>query len=158
MFDIVLYEPEIPSNTGNIMRLCANTGATLHLVAPLGFTLDERRLRRAGLDYREWADVRQHESLAAYLKERSPPSIYAFSRNGTSDYSELSYEPGDALMFGPESVGLPIEVLQSEAVTATVRVPMVGQSRSLNLANAVSVALYEALRQHGFPGLSKGGS
>ena len=158
MFDIVLYEPEIPPNTGNIMRLCANTGATLHLIGPLGFTLDERQLRRAGLDYREWADVRQHKSVAAYLEERSPPALYAFSRNGTSDYSELSYEPGDALIFGPESDGLPADVLQLEAVTATVRVPMVGKSRSLNLANAVAVALYEALRQQGFPGLQRGGS
>ncbi|MEE9473219.1 MAG: tRNA (cytidine(34)-2'-O)-methyltransferase [Acidimicrobiia bacterium] len=158
MFDIVLYEPEIPPNTGNIMRLCANTGATLHLIGPLGFTLDERQLRRAGLDYREWADVRQYKSVAAYLEERSPPALYAFSRNGTSDYSELFYEPGDALIFGPESDGLPADVLQLEAVTATVRVPMVGKSRSLNLANAVAVALYEALRQQGFPGLRKGGS
>ena len=157
MFDVVLYQPEIPPNTGNIMRLCANTGATLHLIEPLGFTLDERQLRRAGLDYREWADVRQHESLTAYRNGRASSAFYAFTRNGTAIYSELPYEPGDALMFGPESVGLPAEVLQARGVTATVRIPMVGQSRSLNLANTVAVALYEALRQQGFPGLRKAG-
>ena len=156
MFDVVLYQPEIPPNTGNIMRLCANTAATLHLVRPLGFSLDERQLRRAGLDYREWADVRQHESLAAYLNERSPASLYAFTRNGTTGHTEWAYGATDALLFGPESVGLPREVLESDATTATVRIPMVGKSRSLNLANTVAVALYEALRQNGFPGLQKG--
>jgi len=156
MFDVVLYQPEIPPNTGNIMRLCANTSSVLHLIEPLGFSLDERQLRRAGLDYREWADVRQHESLDAYLKHRSPDSLYAFTRNGTAAYADQSYQPGDALLFGPESVGLPAEVLENEAITARVRIPMVGESRSLNLANTVAVGLYEALRQNGFPGLEKG--
>ena len=156
MFDVVLYQPEIPPNTGNIMRLCANTATTLHLIRPLGFSLHERQLRRAGLDYREWADVRQHESLAAYLSERSPTSLYAFTRNGASGHTESEYQAADALLFGPESVGLPREVFESDAVTATVRIPMVGKSRSLNLANTVAVALYEALRQNGFPGLEKG--
>ena len=157
MFDVVLYHPEIPPNTGNIMRLCANTAATLHLIEPLGFTLDERQLRRAGLDYREWADVRRHVSLAAYQLDRSPPALYAFTRNGTAGYADVAYQPGDGLLFGPESDGLPNKVLQSDRVTATVRIPMVGQSRSLNLANTVAVGLYEALRQQGFPGLEKAG-
>ena len=157
MFDVVLYHPEIPPNTGNIMRLCANTAATLHLIEPLGFTLDERQLRRAVLDYREWADVRRHVSLAAYQLDRSPPALYAFTRNGTASYADMAYRPGDGLLFGPESDGLPNKVLQSDGVTATVRIPMVGQSRSLNLANAVAVGLYEALRQQGFPGLEKAG-
>ncbi len=157
MFDVVLYQPEIPPNTGNIMRLCANTGTTLHLIRPLGFTLDERQLRRAGLDYREWADVRQHESLSAYQANRSPASLYGFTRNGATGYEELAYQPTDALLFGPESVGLPAEVLQSDMLTATVRIPMVRKSRSLNLANTVAIALYEALRQQGFPGLEKAG-
>ncbi len=127
----------------------------MHLIEPLGFTLDERQLRRAGLDYREWADVRQHESLTAYHEARSPGALYAFTRNGTVSYDQLDYRPTDALLFGPESVGLPAEVLHLSTVAATVRIPMVEKSRSLNLANAVAIALFEALRQHGFPGLEK---
>ena len=156
VFDVVLYHPEIPPNTGNVMRLCANTAVTLHLIEPLGFSMDERRLRRAGLDYREWADVRQHPSLTAYTEARSPSSLYAFTRNGTAVHTEVEYEANDALLFGPESAGLPQEVLRSDNVTASVRIPMVARSRSLNLANTVAVGLYEALRQNGFPGLQKG--
>ncbi len=152
MFHIVLYRPEIPPNTGNVMRLCANTGSTLHLIHPLGFSLEEPRLRRAGLDYREWAEVRSHEGLDAFLAEVSPPRLLAFSQHGRRKHSDVAYQPGDALLFGPESAGLPDEVLARADLDEILRIPMLPMRRSLNLANAVAVALYEAWRQQGFPG------
>jgi tRNA (cytidine/uridine-2'-O-)-methyltransferase len=153
MFHVVLYQPEIPPNTGNIMRLCANTATTLHLVHPLGFTLGDQLLRRAGLDYREWADVREHETLEDCFSAVEG-RILAYTRNASVFYAALSYQPGDALLFGPESDGLPVGVLERPEITVMARIPMVARSRSLNLSNAVAIVLYEALRQHGFPGLT----
>ncbi len=150
MFHVALYRPEIPPNTGNIMRLCANTGSTLHLIHPLGFDLEDARLRRAGLDYREWADVQEHESLEAFGSVVDPFRLVAFTRDGDRGYAGFKYQPGDALLFGPESDGLPDEVLDGIAVQ--VRIPMLPRSRSLNLSNAVAIVVYEAWRQNGFAG------
>ena len=150
MFHVVLYRPEIPPNTGNAMRLCANTGTTLHLIHPLGFSLEERRLRRAGLDYREWADVRNHDRLEDFVASVRPDRLFAFSQRGARRYTDLVYRPGDAFLFGPESVGLPENVISS--ASDVLRIPMLPRRRSLNLANAVAVILYEAWRQNGFPG------
>ncbi len=152
MFNIVLYQPEIPPNTGNVMRLCANTGCKLHLIRPLGFELEDRKLRRAGLDYREWASVQLHESLDEFIATIKPPRLYAVSTRGTQHYSDVSYQPDDALLFGPETRGLPAAVLGSAQVNAVLRLPMVEQSRSLNLSNSVAVLVYEAWRQQGFCG------
>jgi tRNA (cytidine/uridine-2'-O-)-methyltransferase len=150
MFDVVLYEPEIPPNTGNIIRLCANTGFRLHLVAPLGFDLEEKRLRRAGLDYREWAEVCLHATLDAYLNSARPARLLAFSTRGEQDYASIRYACGDALLFGPETRGLPAQVLERVPDTQRARIPMQPGNRSLNLSNAVAVVCYEAWRQHGF--------
>lgn len=156
MFDVVLFEPEIPPNTGNIIRLCANTGFDLHLVAPLGFDLEERRLRRAGLDYREWARIRVHESLEHYQRARTPRRLLAFSTRGTRDYASMRYEQGDALLFGPETRGLPMGILNGVGPGRRLRIPMQPGNRSLNLSNAVAVVCYEAWRQHGFAGGGEG--
>jgi len=150
MFHLVLHEPEIPPNTGNLMRLSVNTGCTLHLIHPLGFATDEARLRRAGLDYREAASVQHHasfEECAAALGDRR---IVAFSQRGDSPYTNLAYRRGDALLFGKESVGLPAEVLRSPLVAEVVRIPIAPGGRSLNLANAAAIAVYEAWRQNDF--------
>lgn len=146
---IALYEPEIPPNTGNIIRLCANTGAQLHLIHPLGFELDDAKLRRAGLDYREWADVRQHDNLQALCAELDG-RLLACSTRGQSPYHEMQYQDGDVLLFGPETRGLPQSVLDSLAPSQRLRIPMRPGNRSLNLSNAVAVVLYEAWRQLGF--------
>jgi tRNA (cytidine/uridine-2'-O-)-methyltransferase len=153
MFHVVLYHPEIPPNTGNIMRLCANTDTALHLVHPLGFVLEDQLLRRAGLDYREWADVNEHETFDDFLAAAAPRRLLAFTRNACHLHTEPSYRAGDALLFGPESDGLPDEILTRLEITDQLRIPMVARSRSLNLSNAVAIALYEALRQNGFPSL-----
>lgn len=153
MFHVVLYRPEIPPNTGNIMRLCANTATALHLVHPLGFTLEDQLLRRAGLDYREWADVAEHESFDGFIRQAAPTRLVAFTRNAAETHTDIGFEPGDALLFGPESEGLPADILARPEIDHQVRIPMVARSRSLNLSNAVAIALYEALRQRGFPGL-----
>ena len=153
MFHVVLYRPEIPPNTGNIMRLCANTDTALHLIRPLGFTLEDQLLRRAGLDYREWADVVEHDTFDQFLTEAAPPRLLAFTRNAGSVHTDPDYRAGDALLFGPESDGLPADVLSRSEVGDQLRIPMVPRSRSLNLSNAVAIVLYEALRQNGFPGL-----
>ena len=150
MFDVVLYQPEIPPNTGNIIRLCANTGFALHLIAPLGFDMEERRLRRAGLDYREWARVHLHDSLDAYLNVARPLRHLAFSTRGTRDYASIEYRRGDALLFGPETRGLPQPVLDRVPPAERATIPMQPGNRSLNLSNAVAVVCYEAWRQHGF--------
>jgi len=152
MFHVVLYQPEIPPNTGNIIRLCANTGSTLHLIHPLGFELDDRRLRRAGLDYREYAAVREHASLQGFLQAVQPGSLRGVSTRGACIYSELAYRPGDAFLFGPETRGLPADILDELGPDAVLRVPMLPGSRSLNLANAVAVLVYEAWRQQSFQG------
>lgn len=151
MLDVVLFQPEIPPNTGNIIRLCANTGFSLHLIAPLGFDMEEKRLRRAGLDYREWAEVRLHGSLRAYMSSVRPARLLAFSTRGTRDYTAVSYQKGDALLFGPETRGLPPQVLEGVVAAHRARIPMQPGNRSLNLSNAVAVVCYEAWRQHGFP-------
>ena len=152
MLDVLLYQPEIAPNTGNIIRLCANTGARLHLVRPLGFELDDAKLRRAGLDYHEFADVRVHDSLAAALAGRDPARVFAFSARASMRFDRVVYREGDALLFGPESRGLPGEVLDSLAQANRVRLPMRRGQRSLNLSNAVAVAVFEAWRQFGYNG------
>ncbi len=152
MFHVVLYQPEIPPNTGNIIRLCANTGSRLHLIHPLGFELDDSRLRRAGLDYREWAHIEQHPSLDAFSAAVNPPRLFAVSTRGRQCYAEVVYRPGDALLFGPETRGLPQAVLDGLPDERVLRLPMVPGSRSLNLSNAVAVLVYEAWRQGDFAG------
>lgn len=152
MFNIVLVEPEIPPNTGNVIRLCANAGARLHLIHPLGFEMDDRRLRRAGLDYREWARVEEHADFDAFLQAVKPPRLFACSTRGRRYHHEMSYQPDDALVFGAETRGLSQALLARFPVENILRVPMIPESRSLNLSNAVSVVLYEAWRQHGFSG------
>jgi len=152
MLDIVLFEPEIPANTGNIIRLCANTGAQLHLIQPLGFELDDKRLRRAGLDYHEWVNIRQYASLHDYLQRAKPNKLYAITTKGATVYSDVSFETGDALLFGPESRGLPTLILDDLPPAQKLYLPMRSDSRSLNLSNCVAVVLYETLRQLNFPG------
>ena len=152
MLHVVLFQPEIPPNTGNVIRLCANTGSRLHLIEPLGFDLDDRKLRRAGLDYHEWASVSVHTSLQAFSAAVEASRLWAVSTRGTRCYSEVRYQAGDALLFGRETRGLPPELLQQLGSTQIVRLPMVAESRSLNLSNAVAVLVYEAWRQLGFPG------
>jgi tRNA (cytidine/uridine-2'-O-)-methyltransferase len=152
MFHIVLYQPEIPPNTGNVMRLAANTGMQLHLIEPLGFRLEDKELRRAGLDYREWAEVRLHATLEAFLETVRPPRLLAFSTRATRLYTEVSYQPDDALLFGPETRGLPAEVLDRLPPEHRLRLPLRPNNRSLNLSNAVAVVVYEAWRQQGFAG------
>ena len=154
MLHIALYQPEIPPNTGNIIRLCANTGCQLHLVEPLGFSLDEKRLRRAGLDYREFARVQVHADLDS-LRTRLPGSRWlALSTRGRRCYSEHRFQAGDVLLFGPETRGLPGELLESLPADQVLRIPMQADSRSLNLSNAAAILCYEGLRQLGFPGLA----
>ena len=152
MFHVVLYQPEIPPNTGNIIRLCANTGCVLHLIHPLGFELDEPRLRRAGLDYREWTRILEHASLDAFEAAHSPRRTLAFSTRGETRYCDVSYREDDALLFGPETSGLPESVLGRYPREDRLRIPMQPASRSLNLSNAVAVACYEAWRQLSFSG------
>ena len=152
MFHIVLYEPEIPPNTGNIIRLAANTGCHLHLIEPLGFEMDEKRLRRAGLDYAEWARVERYPDLQSLRQRLDYHRLYAFSTHGKQNHSSVSYEPGDALLFGPETRGLPRELLQELPEDTVLRLPMRSESRSMNLSNCVAVAVYEAWRQQGFAG------
>jgi len=152
MFHIVLYQPEIPPNTGNVMRLAANTGMRLHLIEPLGFRIDDKDLRRAGLDYREWADVQTHRSYEAFLEAIRPARVLAFSTKGWQVYTDVSYRPGDALLFGPETRGLPQTLLESLPPEQRLRLPLAPNNRSLNLSNAVAVAAYEAWRQNGFTG------
>ena len=151
MFHIILYQPEIPPNTGNIIRLCANTGTTLHLIQPLGFNLNEKSLRRAGLDYRDMADVTEYTTLDECLKKVRPPRVYACSTKGRRCYAEAGFEAGDALLFGPETRGLPDVLLASLPENQILRIPMLAGNRSMNLSNSVAVILYEAWRQHGFP-------
>ncbi len=152
MFHVVLYQPEIPPNTGNVMRLCANTGSRLHLIKPLGFELEDRKLRRAGLDYREWASVAIHDTLQAFEEQVGPPRIWAVSTRGQQYYSDIRYQPQDALLFGPETRGLPQAILDAMGPERVIRLPMVAQSRSLNLSNSVAVLVYEAWRQNSFDG------
>lgn len=150
MFNIVLFEPEIPANTGNIIRLCANTGAKLHLIQPLGFELDDKKLRRAGLDYHEWADIKVHADIEAFFSKEQYEKVYALTTKASRCYSDASFQPGDVLMFGPETRGLPDHILTALPEQQRLRLPMLPASRSLNLSNTAAVTLYEAWRQQGF--------
>lgn len=147
MLHIVLYQPEIPPNTGNIIRLCANLGYPLHLIEPLGFVLDDKRLLRAGLDYHEWARLERHMNFDTFIERHKPSRIHAFSTRGNRSLFDARFAPGDALLFGPETSGLPQPVLQRIGLDSCLRIPMQPGSRSLNLSNAVAVASYEAWRQ-----------
>ncbi len=152
MLTIILYQPEIPPNTGNIIRLCANTGFELHLIEPLGFELDDKKCRRAGLDYAEFAAVKSWPSLSECIEALKPGRVFACSTKGTQNYTEAEYVDGDAFVFGPETRGLPVEYLESLPKQQVLRIPMRAESRSMNLSNAVSVIVYEAWRQLGFVG------
>ena len=152
LLNLVLFQPEIPPNTGNIIRLAANTGAALHLIKPIAFELDDKRLRRAGLDYGEWKDMQVHDSWEAFLETCSPKKLYAISTKGSRFYTDAPFEQGDYVVFGPETRGLPDDVLDQQAPEDILRIPMQPNSRSMNLSNATSVILYEAWRQLGFDG------
>ena len=154
MFHVVLYQPEIPPNTGNVIRLCANSGASLHLIRPLGFELDDRRLRRAGLDYHEYARVQVHDTLEAFSAATNPARIFACSTRGEVAYADVRYQANDVLLFGPETRGLPKTLLEGLPPEHRLRIPMLPGNRSLNLSNAVAIILYEAWRQNGFAGRS----
>lgn len=151
-FHIVYYQPRIPPNTGNAIRIAANTGAHLHLIEPLGFTMTDQQVRRAGLDYHEMAHVSVHPDLATAWEVLQPERVFAFTAHADTFYTDIAYLPGDVLLFGPEPTGLPDDVLADPHVTAALRIPMLPGRRSMNLANATSVALYEAWRQQGFTG------
>lgn len=153
MFDIALYEPEIPPNTGNIMRLCANTGCRLHLIHPIGFDLDEKKLRRAGMDYRDMATIQEHDNFTEFLEFTTNQVIYALTTKAQHNYSHATFKPGDILLFGPETRGLPKNLLETLAKKQKLRLPMLKDSRSLNLSNTVAIVVYEALRQNDFGGL-----
>ena len=152
MFHIVLYEPEIPPNTGNIIRLCANTGCHLHLIHPLGFRLDDAHMRRAGLDYREWATVAEHKNLEEFARVVRPPRTFALSTKARTHYNQVRFRAHDAFLFGPETRGLPNTVLATQDPKQLLRIPMLASSRSLNLANSVAIVVYEAWRQMRFQG------
>jgi tRNA (cytidine/uridine-2'-O-)-methyltransferase len=152
MFDIVLYQPEIPPNTGNVIRLCANTGCRLHLIEPLGFQMDDRQLKRAGLDYHEYARVQVHQEWGAFLATVASSRRFAFSAKAGNRYDQVEFRVGDVLVFGPETSGLPETVRASFGPQRQLRLPMVPASRSLNLSNSVAVVVYEAWRQNGFMG------
>ncbi|MDN3640188.1 tRNA (uridine(34)/cytosine(34)/5-carboxymethylaminomethyluridine(34)-2'-O)-methyltransferase TrmL [Simiduia curdlanivorans] len=152
MINIVLYEPEIPPNTGNIIRLCANMGANLHLIEPLGFEFDDKKLRRAGLDYSEWAQVTHHKHWQAFTEIANHERLFALSTKGQRSHSKAQFQAGDWLVFGPESRGLPADIRESLVPEQVLRIPMVANSRSLNLSNAVAIMAYEAWRQLGFIG------
>lgn len=150
--DVLLYQPEIPPNTGNVIRLCANTGARLHLIRPLGFALEDRRLKRAGLDYHEYAALQVHDDLPAALAVIAPRRLFCLSTRGRHRYDAVAYGPGDAFLFGPETRGLPAEVLESVPAEQRLRLPMRPDNRSLNLSNTVAIMVFEAWRQQGFVG------
>ncbi len=154
MFHVVLVEPEIPPNTGNIIRLCANTGAQLHLIEPLGFPLEDARMRRAGLDYHEYATMKVHASWDAYLEQEKPDPqrMFALTTHGSSPFAELSFRPGDVFVFGSETRGLAPALRNSFPPQQRIRLPMQPNNRSLNLSNAVAVVVFEAWRQQGFTG------
>lgn len=150
MFNVILFQPEIPPNTGNIIRLCANSGARLHLIRPLGFEIDDKQLRRAGLDYHEYATMQVHEDLDACLRILPGSRLFAFTTKGSHPYHEVAFKEGDAFLFGPESRGLPADILEMLPPEQKLRLPMLPGNRSLNLSNTVAIAVYEAWRQCGF--------
>lgn len=150
MLDIVLYEPEIPQNTGNIIRLCANCGFRLHLIEPLGFAWDDKKLRRSGLDYHEFAEIKKYPSFEAFLQQAQPKRLFALTTKGGPNHADVRYQLGDFLMFGPETRGIPRPILDSLPLEQKIRIPMLANSRSMNLSNSVAVTVYEAWRQLGF--------
>ncbi len=150
MLHIVLHEPEIPANTGNIIRLCANTGASLHLIEPLGFDLDDKKLRRAGLDYHEWAQIQRYQNWSDFLEKQQPQRLFALTTKGQTIYSETHFSKDDFLVFGAETRGLPAEILNSLANNHKLYLPMQKESRSLNLSNTVAIILFEAWKQINF--------
>jgi len=150
MFHIALYEPEIAPNTGNIIRLCANNGSQLHLIEPLGFDLEEKKLRRAGLDYRDLTSVQRYANFEAFLRAMTGKRIFACTTKGSRPHSEAHYQPGDVLLFGPETRGLPLSIIESLPTEQRIRIPMVSSSRSLNLSNAAAIISYEAWRQQDY--------
>lgn len=152
MLNVVLFEPEIPPNTGNIIRLCANTGCRLHLIEPLGFNLEDKQLRRAGLDYSEYANLNIHPGFDDFLATEQPLRLFGLTTKGSHPYHKVRYQSGDYLMFGPETRGLPETVRNRIPDEQRIRVPMRPQSRSLNLSNTAAVVVYEAWRQLGFEG------
>lgn len=152
MLDIVLYQPEIPQNTGNIIRLCANSGFRLHLIKPLGFIWDDKRLRRSGLDYHEFVDIKKHNSFEDFLTAEQPKRLFALTTKGQPAHSQVSFELGDYLMFGPETRGIPAEILDQMPISQKIRIPMTENSRSMNLSNSVAVVIYEAWRQLNYQG------
>lgn len=152
MFHIVLFEPEIPANTGNIIRLCANTGTQLHLIRPLGFDMDDKKLRRAGLDYHEFSSVQEYDSLDEFVEKVKPERVFGISTKGQKFVHDIEYIEGDAFLFGPETRGLPEDVRENLGVEHVLRIPMQPTNRSLNLSNSVSLMVYEAWRQLGFKG------
>ncbi|UTW47619.1 tRNA (uridine(34)/cytosine(34)/5-carboxymethylaminomethyluridine(34)-2'-O)-methyltransferase TrmL [Bacterioplanoides sp. SCSIO 12839] len=152
MFNIVLFEPEIPPNTGNIIRLCANTGCQLHLIEPLGFNMEEKALRRAGLDYHEWAKVKIHPNFDEFMNKEQPETLYCLTTKGKTTHSSVAFKKDDYLMFGPETRGLPEDVRMQFPQEQWLRLPMMADSRSMNLSNCVSVMVYEAWRQLGYEG------
>lgn len=154
MFDVVLYQPEIPPNTGNVIRLCANTGCRLHLIRPLGFRMEDSQLKRAGLDYHEYAPVQAYADFDAFIATVPDARTFAFTTKANNRYDQAGFKAGDVLVFGPETRGLPQEVLATFEPQHRLRLPMMPTSRSLNLSNAVAVVVYEALRQNGFRGMS----
>lgn len=152
MFHVILYQPEIPPNTGNVIRLCANAGASLHLIRPLGFELDHAKMRRAGLDYHEFVDLKVHDDFDACMAFLQQPRVFAFTSHAENRYTDTRFADDDALLFGRETSGLPVEVLAAIPESQRLRLPMQPDNRSLNLSNAVAIAVYEAWRQLGFPG------
>ncbi len=150
--NVILYQPEIPPNTGNVIRLCANTGASLHLIEPLGFELEDRQLRRAGLDYHEWASVQLWSTLDEYRAKHPASTLYAFSTHHSTTYTDVQFGDNDSLLFGPETRGLPLDIRESLPNEQRLRLPMRPSNRSLNLSNSVAVVVYEAWRQLGFSG------
>ena len=152
MFHIVLFEPEIPPNTGNIIRLCANTGAALHLIEPLGFKLEDKQLKRAGLDYHEYANVAIHKNWADFKLAMTGKRMFAMTTKGSQNYASVQLQAGDVFVFGPETRGLPEEIRNEFAPEFRLRLPMLPESRSLNLSNSAAILVYEAWRQIGFPG------
>jgi tRNA (cytidine/uridine-2'-O-)-methyltransferase len=152
MLDVVLFQPQIPPNTGNIIRLCANTGCRLHLIEPFGFDLDDKKLRRAGLDYHEFAAINRHKSFDAFIESEQPKRVLAITTKTTNYYGDVKFTSGDYLLFGSETNGLPEEVRQKIPDEDKIRIPMVPDSRSMNLSNATAVIIFEAWRQMGFEG------
>ena len=155
MLNIVLFEPEIPPNTGNIIRLCANTGFRLHIIEPMGFAWDDKRLRRAGLDYHEFTAVTRYANYAAFVERENPQRLFALTTKGTPAHSDIQYQAGDYLLFGPETRGLPPEILDAMPPEQKIRLPMCPESRSMNLSNTVAVVVFESWRQLGYPGAKR---